>query len=266
MRHMLGVMEAFTRASAEPLGLGGASGSAVLVDFDNFYPGGLDSREELTHEVNRMISCALDALPDTDEVLVRLYGGWLDEGVLTKRASALQAAMGSAIFPMPHPSGSGVLRGDVTLVTRLALLPGLEWRHTFRSRTGIPPLRLVDKPRPHECANADNCPIDLLQRISRRGSRECHTDRCTVRNESAFLLREQKMVDSMLCCDVLGYVGRGYAVHVLSDDLDVLPAVAMSTAMARQPVTLVRSTAGAESLYEQDLRRLGVRAEAWEAA
>ena len=180
---------------------------AILVDYDNFCAGVYDSQSALTHALNRMVDLALAQAPELGEIRVRLYGGWLDSGVLTKRASRLQQKLSQPFFPRPHPDGR-LIRGSVDLVTRLVGVPGLEWGHTFRERRGLPRLRLAETPRPSACAGDANCPIDLVQRISRRRARACHIAGCSVANRDAFLLQEQKMVDSMLCCDALTLAAR----------------------------------------------------------
>jgi hypothetical protein len=239
---------------------------AVLVDYDNFYVGAVESREGMTHEINRMISLAFSLRPETDLIQIRLYGGWLENGLLTNRGSELQAAVSQSVFPMSHPTGTGVVRGSAMLVTRLALVPEMEWKHTYRTGVGMPRLQLVETPRPPGCARADSCPIDLVQRMSRRRARECHIEGCAVRNDSAFRMREQKMVDSMICCDVLAFAGMGADVVVMSDDLDVLPALAMAPRTGIGQICLVRSRSEVENLYAEELAALGVRATAWEAA
>ena len=243
-----------------------AAPCAVLVDYDNFFVGDLKTAFEIRHQLNRMVSLALSISPVYNEIEIRLYGGWMADGLLSSRGSELQAATATGFFPIPHPSTAGLLRGSVTLVTRLEAVPQLEWRHTYRTGRGLPRLRIADGPRPDGCAAAHACPIDHVQRISRRRVRECHVDGCSVTNESAFLIQEQKMVDSMVCCDAIALGMAGSDILVLSDDLDVLPAVAMAAVTCKHRVVLVRSSDAVDSLYSDELADLGVDAGVWEAA
>lgn len=247
--------------SASPSGV-----CAILVDYDNFYVGDPSRREQVRHRVNEMVSLGLAAAPEANWMQVRLYGGWLQDGLLTNRGSQLQAALGSDYFPRPHPLAPGLLRGDVSLVTRLIAVPRLEWGHTFRVRRGLPSLRLAEKPRPDGCAHSVSCPIDHLRRISRRSSGLCPAEACTATNADAFVVHEQKMVDTLLCCDALALAEQGSTIVVLSDDLDILPAVAMATTRATEQVVLVRSSDVAESLYRTELLELGVAQQAWTEA
>lgn len=242
--------------------------AAVLVDYDNFFPGPLGSTYEIQTALSRMVDFALKHRPAVTDIAIRMYGGWLQDGVLTDRASELQTLIGSPASSAPHPNQPGLLRIEVGLVLRLAGLPGFMWEHTFRSKAGLPRLRLVESPRPSACMADDCCPIDLLQRISRKPERECHVAGCGVRADSAFLVREQKMVDTLIACDCLTLAEANTLVMVLSNDLDVLPAIALaaSNPMYDSELVLVRSPADTEHLYGSQLAELNVVTLGWSAS
>lgn len=239
--------------------------AAVLVDYDNFFRGPLGSTHEIQAALSRMVDIALEVHPELADILIRLYGGWLREDVLTDRASQLQTLIGPPASSTAHLDRAGVLRLEVGLVLRLAGVPGLTWGHTFRAKPGLPRLRLAESPRPAGCVASDCCPIDLLQRMSRRPERKCHVTGCAVRADTAFVIREQKMVDTMIACDCLTLAETNSVVLVLSDDLDVLPAMALaaSNPTLDSELTLVRSTTEAEHLYGQQLAELGVATLSW---
>jgi hypothetical protein len=242
--------------------------STVLLDFDNFYPpaGPTITEDWFVHQANRIIQETIVAAPETTTINIRLYGGWLEDGVLTNRASSIQAAARKVGFPIVLPDG-GLLRGSLELVTRLFALPSIEWAHTRRTRSGLPPLRLVDRPLPMDCAgDAMTCPLRFVHRFARRGAQQCHITGCTVRNRDAFELVEQKMVDSLICCDVIAYSRvTNMNVIVLSDDLDVVPALAMATVFGEARVHLIRTSAR-DGLYREHLTGVGVDLRHWEAA
>lgn len=237
---------------------------ALLIDFDNVYPRGQSTAEELVVEFNRWVSLTRRAVPDVETLHIRLYGGWQQNGELSNAASEVLSRLPRSPFPLSINVGGAerLVRGSVELVHRLAALPGIQWGHTFRSHRGLPQLRLSESPRPKGCSQADNCPIDLVQRISRRRTRECHVPGCTVSNETAFLLCEQKMVDVLLACDAIEYASRGYHLIVISNDLDVLPSIATTTTLPAASVTLVRGpSAGDQALYTAPLEEAGVKFE-----
>lgn len=230
----------------------------LLIDYDNLYPRNQNRRAEIPAELNRWLSLVFRSIPDARTVRIRLYGGWLEDGVLTKSASELASSIRRDFFPLSGPNGS-IVRGSLDLVDRLEKVPSIQWAHTSRTRTGIPQLRLAESPRPEGCLNDGSCPIDLVQRISRRRARECHVSGCSVSNESAFLLREQKMVDVLLACDAIELAMQGVHVVVMSNDLDLLPGVASAATHSKSSVTLVRGpTAGREDLYTEALASVGV--------
>jgi hypothetical protein len=237
---------------------------ALLIDFDNVYPRGQSTAEELVVEFNRWVSLATRVAPDVETVNIRLYGGWHQGGELSKAASEVLARLPRSPFPLSigMDGAKRLVRGSVELVSRLAALPTIQWGHTFRSHRGLPQLRLSESPRPKGCSEAENCPIDLVQRISRRRNRKCHVSGCSVSNEAAFLLREQKMVDVLLACDAIEYANRGHHLILISNDLDLLPSIATTTTLPAASVTLVRGpAAGDQALYTAPLEEAGVKFE-----
>jgi|GEM_PF-482988 len=234
---------------------------ALLIDFDNLYPRGHETPEELVVRLNHWASLAIETVPTVDTVNIRLYGGWLEDGVLTRAASELISKIPRDFFPLTGKATAAnrLIRGTVDLASRLVGVPGIQWNHTFRSRRGLPQLRLADKPRPEACVKADSCPIDLVQRISRRSTRQCHINGCPVHNDSAFLIREQKMVDVLLACDAIEFARRGVHIVVMSNDLDLLPSVVTTASCSSASVTLVRGAeAGTDNLYAEALESIGV--------
>lgn len=237
--------------------------SAVLVDFDNFFSGEVD-QAQVAQAIDDMIRRTLASWPATRRIDIRMYGGWLDEGLLTKRASELETALALATaFPISHPTQSGILRGSVRLATRLAALPDFEWGHTLRTRTGLPRVGLAEEPFPARCAHRTrDCPVKAVQTFARRPGRACRASGCTVTNQAAFRVREQKMVDVMLACDTIALSAK-HNVLVLSSDLDILPAIAMGAARDGARISLIRDGRRTADLYGQDLERFGVAVDDW---
>jgi hypothetical protein len=242
---------------------------ALLVDFDNIFPPNKREIESLVPEMNRWVSLVRTLVPTSSTLRVRLYGGWLENGVLTRAASAVLSAIPRDFFPLASELDGRreVIRGSVELVTRLIGVPDIEWKHSFRTRKGLPRLRLAQKPRPDGCIKHDGCPIDTVQRFSRHRHRACQHDGCHVLNEAAFLLHEQKMVDSLLSCDAIELARRGTHIVVMSNDLDVLPSVVTTAGLSEASVILVRGAeAGDTDLYSETLETLGIELAELEAA
>jgi len=241
---------------------------SVLIDVDNAFPRPISTAEEMAAATNRILDVALVACPLASFVEVRLYGGWLEDGVLTRYASTLQSALGGSnpVFPIPHPNRTGLLRGSLELVTRLAELPHLEWRHTLRRRSGLPRVTLADRPYPKGCIHESSaCPIKALQKLARRPNRQCHEIGCHVTNTGAFKVPEQKMVDVMLACDIFHAGANASSVVVVSSDMDLLPAVAVMSARLGGRVALARGAGDSALVHEEDLAALGTRLLDWPA-
>jgi hypothetical protein len=247
---------------------GGAGEVALLVDFDNVFPPNKGDVASLVPEMNRWVSFVHALLP-AQAMRIRLYGGWLENGVMTKAASALLSGIPRDFFPLAAEVGGKprLIRGSVELATRLVGVPEIEWAHSFRAREGIPRLRLAQKPRPEGCIQHDACPIDAVQRMSRNRRRVCKHEGCLARNDSTFLLHEQKMVDALLSCDAIEFARRETHVVVMSNDLDVLPSIATTASLSKASVVLVRGVeAGGAELYSEALEKLGVEVASLEAA
>jgi len=87
---------------------------AVLVDFDNVVAGAVPDPPQMMSLMSRIVGIALDLWPATERIEVSLFGGWLEDGVLARRGSAVQASVAaSPFFPLAHPSRTGLLRGAV---------------------------------------------------------------------------------------------------------------------------------------------------------
>lgn len=240
----------------------------VLVDFDNVVPGAIPDETRIGSLLDRIVALALDRWPDSSHIEILLYGGWLQDGVLTRRASELQASIASArFFPFAHPQRQGLLRGNVALATRLSSVPELEWAHTLRERQGMPRVRFRDGGYPLACLHRSNtCPLRTIRKFSRAHDEMCHATGCSVTNGGAFRAPEQKMVDVMIACDVIDRAMSGLRVLVLSSDLDVLPAIAMASKLPRGEVAVLRVDRHSADLYDHELANLGVHVGAWEGA
>jgi hypothetical protein len=232
---------------------------AVLIDFDNAFPN-YATPPQLGHGIDRLIQLALERQPDAESVEIRLYGGWFEDGAATTAASRVLLDLGRlSLFPMRHPLKPAVLRGRVDLVTRMHADPRLEWAHTLRRRSGLPSVRLAEKPYPSGCVHESaDCPVKGLQRFARRGSRQCSAPGCAVTNRSAFRVPEQKMVDTLMACDAISLALHRHPTLLVSSDLDVLPAVVMANALAGGSVTWVRPEARSSKIYDADLAAFGI--------
>ena len=205
----------------------------LLIDCDNVFKtehqaqglGAFDA------EINRIIDIALN-LSELAEILhVRLYGGWTTENVLTIRASQIQQLLSkSNIFPFKHPS-RGIIRGRIELAMSLFSMPSLEFATTYKERAGLRRIRLSKAACFDGCIETESaCPVRNFSRFTKMAHRACPKEGCSVSNSSVFSSYEQKMVDTMIACDLLSAASeKGVAaVAVLTEDTDLLPAIIQS--------------------------------------
>jgi hypothetical protein len=206
-----------------------------LIDADNFFVPSA-AEPEIRHLLMQLIESSRNRLGSFGRVHFRLYGGWLEAGALTQRASQV-AQLVSAAFPLPMPlPDRTLLRGDWELAHSLLSNPTVRFEDTWRRRASVPRLRLSRSPQPEGCASdRTQCPASILRQITRSSARTCPADGCAVRSGDMFLTAEQKQVDTMMTADLLE-VARdpNSLVLCVSDDTDFVPGlVAASHASGR---------------------------------
>lgn len=205
----------------------------ILIDFDNFYKySTTDDFSWLLNELNYLVDLSLAIKKDLNYIDIRCYGGWMERAVFTNAASRIQTAVSSFnFFPIFNKRNRSIIRGAVNLITRLSSIPTIEWNDTVRTRTGIPRIRLNNSGLPTNCiGNNSTCPVRILYRFAKSRSKICPVSGCNVTNNDAFKIVEQKMVDTMISCDIvtLSYNNNCEGIIVLSDDFDLLPPIAVA--------------------------------------
>jgi hypothetical protein len=205
------------------------STAVALIDFDNWYRATPSASIDavLPHCINEVTRELVELADEASYVLLRIYGGWFERGVLTAIGSDVAAASAAADpFPLAIGNPRRIVHGELQLVRHLSIAPHIELGDTFRRRGGPPRLRLNGSPLPQGCLEAlDSCPARILQKFTKGPTRSCPVDSCPVTAETAFLTREQKMVDTMMTCDLLDYMTDSdvIAIAVVTADSDLLP-------------------------------------------
>lgn len=250
---------------------------ALLIDTDNFFkPEYADvGFAEFEYDVGRFVTFALELAPTATTVAIRLYGGWLNNHVLTQRASKFEQLINSVPrFPFTRPHSGQIVRGSIVLAKSLVLLPGLQWGATFRTRSGLPRIRLHSTPTPEGCSNTPpHCPIRSFAHFTKSQNKTCPVDGCTVVNAVAFKCVEQKMVDTLLACDLLA-LSHNMTTHTIAlftEDVDLLPSLAhakISTTGSNPGCRflLVLPRPAQSHFHREDLERLGIEYLTWSEA
>lgn len=140
----------------------------------------------------------------------------------------------------PNPYGK-LIKGEIEIVSSMNHLNNLLWGDTYIRRNGIPSLT-IDTQTLDEYCNQEKayCPARLLKTFSKRKNKRCPVVGCTVINNQAFLVSEQKMVDTIMATDIIDYSTENNVSHLLvfSDDTDLIPPIMRAHVNNNNPVSL----------------------------
>lgn len=213
----------------------------VLIDFDNFSPpADAINPSAIRHRLIECIRSALESHGGASTIRVRLYGGWMDDGLLSRRGSEVASVL-PALDPFPISRERSVIRGSLDLATSLLDDPTV-FADTYRRRGSIPRVRLTGTPLPDGCAEArDTCPARILKQFTQSGKRLCPVAACSLTAEDAFVAHEQKMVDTLMSCDLLEMVSDPeYAgVSLVTADTDFVPPLLQAARRGRKTLHLI---------------------------
>jgi hypothetical protein len=205
----------------------------AIIDFDNWFKKNLsdytDTQFEL--ELRGLVDQLLELVPELDEIELRMYNGWYQERVLTRKASELQLLLSRiTLFPYElDPSKARIVRGKIEIVSSLNDLPSYVWFNTVKEKKGIPSLRIDRTSLTSTCdARLDTCPVHIMKRFTKKKNKECSIESCSVLHSDVFIGLEQKMVDTMIACDIISFCEDDdcEAILVVSEDIDHFPAIA----------------------------------------
>lgn len=197
----------------------------VLVDFDNL-PSELQT-DRVCRLAEKLVDAVCDHLEHHDSAInIRLYGGWYNEKTLTHKAHRVISAMGS---DFPYPRGVVTSSSTRTITVRAELAysllayPRKVLTHTFRTREAPKRFECCD-PKQKGCT-ADECSLSAMPALFRTGM--CPRAGCAVSRQALFSpSQEQKLVDSMIVCDMLAHSRSGAGpVAVVSTDDDMWPGI-----------------------------------------
>ena len=227
--------------------------AVVLVDYYNLPnrltgggPSGLWNR--LRPAITRVLG------QHESSISLRLYGGWYDEKGLTRDGDRFARDIGQG-FPLAIRHRWGLQRINCEIVSSLLINPNHLFPATVRTRSGLK--RGISARRPRNCNNPNRCSISEVSAWLRG---QCPEHACPVTSDNVFRRREQKLVDSLISCDLITIAHnspQSPALLVTEDD-DLVPAMLLALHLGGL-VYHVRTVVGRRSYYEQILLRSGVR-------
>lgn len=205
----------------------------VLIDFDNYFSLETEFLDEksLEFELKDIFTDAINSFGSIESIYFRLYGGWLRDFIPTIRASKIVQLL-SNINIFPYIKEKRIVKGNIELANTILNVPDITWGNTLTERNGVPRMRINHNALDSNCtANSLNCPPSILYRFTRHKGKTCGVSGCTKIQRDVFTAIEQKMVDTMLACDIIsiskedGVIG----LYLISDDCDHLPSIALAS-------------------------------------
>ena len=200
----------------------------ILVDYDNL---GVYKPKSINDIVTLTLSRVLRYIGESRiHCLVRLYGGWFTkEGQSNEGKAVLVKLQGNEDIIETQVGKDGqrvVAKVHVEMASSILQKPECDLFFTYRTKARTYDLR-VKKQEETECKH-DSCLLPLLAKFLK--TRKCPRDGCSVDEADLVWRNEQKLVDSMIVCDLLysADVQVDYIVLVSDDDDFVPPLVALS--------------------------------------
>lgn len=196
---------------------------AVFIDYDNLL--GIHRSSGILNVTTKALLQIPDVLRDTHGVCdIRVYGGWYEESSLTRLAQDVSVSLDRefpSIIRAPNKSGE-IARFSATAELAYASMeePSHHLFGTYRKK-GKPSNLRVQNPADVGCADL-SCPLPLVKKLLKRGT--CPSLACIVGRSDLVYRHEQKIVDTMLACDMVFAPSQNYDHLVLfSGDDDFLP-------------------------------------------
>ena len=186
--------------------------------------------ELLEYSFSELVNLCEEKFTDFENIQIRLYGGWYNETALTKQASILQQLL-SDVKVFPKIKGEKIIHGSIELISTLHEIPDFIWYYSHKETDGIKRVRINYEAIDDICnENRDICPKFILYNFTEAKNKKCPVNGCNNLQKNVFKGIEQKMVDTLLVCDVLSF-SEDFNINgiiLISDDQDLFPSIALA--------------------------------------
>lgn len=201
--------------------------AAVFIDYDN-----LNDIQKRTGIFKVVINALFQSnLPSYRGIVscdVRIYGGWYEESKITRTAEDVSAEIEREFPKIIKIQNDDMF--DIVVNTRASLAmalmkhPDRHLYHTYR-RKGRPRNIKIADVEDAGCQR-ENCLLPKVKEFLKTG--RCPNEGCIVDKADLLYRHEQKIVDTMLTCDMIYAQSFGYSTIVLvSSDDDFIPPLIM---------------------------------------
>lgn len=202
----------------------------VILDYNNvFCPNYNLSPERRESIMTSLIQRIVTMVPRIEYIEIRIYGGWYRGHELTRVGSQVMSEhLTMDLFPAILDSDR-FIQGEQIVVQSVCDVDYI-WYNTYREKSGLPRLIINNEAKKQICSeNRSRCPIHILESFARKVSHVCAVDGCLTENNNAFIQMGQKMVDTMMVCDIISCSSKQEteALFILTDDVDLFPAIAL---------------------------------------
>jgi hypothetical protein len=208
----------------------------ILIDYDNYFGSDVSkiSPEQMELSFKEMVRLCENEFSNFNSIQIRLYGGWYKETSFTKVASEVQQLL-SQVNVFPKVTKQNIITGSIELATTLHYIPDFIWDHTYKETDGVSAVNRIRIN--HDCIDThcsirkNNCPKYILYKFTDKRDRQCPVVGCDNLQKNVFKGAQQKMVDTLLACDILSVSEDDSIIGVLviSDDQDHLPSLALAS-------------------------------------
>ncbi|MDH3342419.1 MAG: NYN domain-containing protein, partial [Gammaproteobacteria bacterium] len=193
---------------------------AVFIDYDNLTR--TQKNAGILDVVTKaLIQLSLDTVTKRAKCEVRIYGGWYEGNQITRRAEDVTIEIQREfplIIRLPNPSGEGYIGVSTNAELAVAMLqePSHHLFNTYR-RKGKPTNIRVEAQTNVGCEDS-SCALPLVKKFIDKG--RCPKSGCSVENNNLIYRHEQKIVDTMLSCDLIYAASKDvdHVVLVSGDD------------------------------------------------
>jgi len=195
----------------------------VLIDYDN-----LHDAQKISGVLD-VVTKVLMQQPKHDLPLhgvceIRIYGGWYEGELMSKLAQDVSVEIQDtfpSIIRVPATNGEKVnYAANAEIALALMEEPAHHLLNTYRKK-GKPRNVRVKRPSEIGCTDSE-CILPKVRKILKTGS--CSKTGCSVAGEEVVYRHEQKIVDTMLTCDLLYLSSQRYDhIILVSGDDDFLP-------------------------------------------
>lgn len=213
----------------------------IIIDFDNLFKQDISdlTPEILEFEFKKFVSFVISENNNLTEIIIRLYGGWYKDEALTNNASSIQQMLASVnVFPFINTSERIKIRGKIELASSLFSMPSLIWKGTYKEKHGVYNMRINRDALSTTCEdNPTLCPPKILNRFTKKKNKICSVEGCSSIHKNIFKAMEQKMVDTMIACDILSCSDEELIQNliIVSEDTDIFPSLVLGKQKSRSP-------------------------------